>query len=130
MKVTNWRRKLAASLAACGLLSPAAALAAELNTNLVLDPSFENVNTADIGPFASSRLLQWNDAGVDGVADDDNFAYAYTQNYAGVNTPAGAGTHLFQRRFQYDGRPGDHCSECERGDRSDGRPHFGRRGGL
>jgi hypothetical protein len=62
MKVTNWRRKLAASLVAGGLMAPGAVFAQNLNTNLVVNPSFENV-----GPvcptsgfcYSASEILDW-----------------------------------------------------------------------
>ena len=44
MKVTDLRRKLRAALAAGGLLAPGIAHAADLNTNLILNPGFENVD--------------------------------------------------------------------------------------
>ena len=99
MKVTNWRRKLMASLVAAGLMSPAAARAADLNTNLIVDPSFENVDPANVGPFMSNRLLDWPDTALDGNATDDNWAFRFAQNYAGVNTPAGAGSRYFSGGF-------------------------------
>jgi hypothetical protein len=99
MKVTNWRRKLMASLVAAGLMSPAAARAADLNTNLIVDPSFENVDPANAGPFMSNRLLDWPDTALDGNATDDNWAFRFAQNYAGVNTPAGAGSRYFSGGF-------------------------------
>jgi len=55
MKVTNLRRKLAAALVAGGLLSPAAAAAADLDTNLILNPGFENLDATD------SHILDWTD---------------------------------------------------------------------
>ena len=48
MKVTNWRRKLAASLVAGGLMAPTALYAQSLNTNLVQNPSFENVGAIGV----------------------------------------------------------------------------------
>ncbi len=91
MKVTNWRRKLAAALVVSGLFTAAPVVAAELNTNLVVDPSFENVDPGDIGPFDSQRLLDWDDTGLDGDFFDDNFTYAYSQEYSGNNQPPGGG---------------------------------------
>lgn len=99
MRITNWRRKLISSLVAGGMLVPTVAGAADLNTNLVVDPSFENVNPSDNGPFASDRLLSWPDSNADGNAADDNFAYRFSQNYAGVNTPTGAGERYFTGGF-------------------------------
>ena len=99
MRVTNWRRNLMAGIMAGGIFAPAAAMSADLNTNLVTDPSFENVDSNDMGPSASLRLLDWSDTNADGNAADDNFAYLFAQNYAGVNTPAGAGEHYFSGGF-------------------------------
>jgi hypothetical protein len=99
MKVTNWRRKLLASLVAGGMMAPVAASAADLNTNLIVDPSFEDVDPANAGPFTSNRLLSWPDSAADGNATDDNWAFRFAQNYAGVNTPAGAGARYFSGGF-------------------------------
>jgi hypothetical protein len=95
MKVTNWRSRLASALVAGGLFVPAAADAADLNVNLVTNPNFENVDTADTGPFTSVRLLDWADADGDG---DDNFAYPYSSNYSG-SPVAGSGDFHFSGGF-------------------------------
>jgi|GEM_PF-2269895 len=55
MKVTDLRRKLAAALVAGGMLMPGAALAADLQTNLALNPGFENLDGTD------SHILDWTD---------------------------------------------------------------------
>jgi hypothetical protein len=96
MKITNLRRHIAAGLAAGGLMMPAVAGAAPLNTNLVTDGSFENVDPGDTGPFGSVRILDWDDADGD---NDDTFAYAHSQQYAGVNTPPGAGDYHYSGGF-------------------------------
>ena len=97
MKNFSWRRKLAAGLAAAGLISPAAVSAqCSLDTNLVANPSFELVDTNDGGPFDSVRILDWADADGDG---DDTFAYAYSQNYSGNPAPPGSGTYHFTGGF-------------------------------
>ena len=47
MKVSNWRKRLAATLLAGGMISPAAAAkAANLNENLIANPGFENVDVS------------------------------------------------------------------------------------
>lgn len=88
MKVTNWRRKLAASLVAGGLLSPSALLAANLNVNLVANPSFE-----DVGPttccFTATEVLNWNDGTQKG------FAYSSGQGYDAGGPLPGGGTFYF-----------------------------------
>jgi hypothetical protein len=96
MKVTNWRAKLASALVAGGLFVPAATDAADLNTNLIANPGFENVDTADTGPFTSVRLLDWIDADGD---DDDNFAYPYSSNYSGMPAPPSSGAYHFSGGF-------------------------------
>jgi hypothetical protein len=57
MKVTDLRRKLAATLAAAGLLAPSAACAANLNTNLVVNGGFENVGFTLMGN--TIEILDW-----------------------------------------------------------------------
>ena len=62
MKVTDLRRKLMAALAAGGLLAPSAvAHAAGLNTNLVVNPGFENVDTSmTLGDYNGPQILDWS----------------------------------------------------------------------
>ena len=89
MKLVSWKRKLAASLVAAGLLSPAAIAQCTINTNLVSNPSFEMVDTADTGPFTSVRISSgWLDAAGDG---DDDYAYPYSSGYSGDPAPPGSG---------------------------------------
>lgn len=71
---TNWLRSFIRTLVAAGLLAPAAASAAPYDTNLVLNPSFENVD-------GSGFAADWS-----GLVD----TYAYSQNYTGA-APAGSG---------------------------------------
>jgi hypothetical protein len=71
MKICNWCRKLACTLAAGGLLTSSAALAANLDTNLVVDPSFENVDLGTTGNYNSVKLNSWSDGTQPG------FAYSY-----------------------------------------------------
>ena len=96
MKNLSWKRKLAGLLAAAGLLSPAAAQAADLNTNLIINPSFENVNQGEAGPFTAVRLLDWIDSDGD---DDDTFSYPYSSAYSGAPGPPGAGDWHFTGGF-------------------------------
>ena len=83
MKIVYWKHRLARRLAACGLLIPSSLLAAPLNTNLVVNPSFEEVNLDDVGPFTSVRIDSWEDLNADTDENYDDFAYPYSQNYAG-----------------------------------------------
>jgi hypothetical protein len=90
MKVTNWRRKLAASLLAGGCLGPgAAAYAQSLNTNLVVDPSFENVDTGTICCFSAVKINSWADGTQSG------FAYDISQAYDAGGPLAGGGQYYF-----------------------------------
>ena len=56
MKVTNWRRKLMASLAAGGMLSPSMVTAANLDTNLVANGNFESVDSGTVGVYKRRRF--------------------------------------------------------------------------
>jgi PEP-CTERM motif-containing protein len=90
MKVNNWRRKLAASLVAGGLLVPSTVGAANLDTNLVVDPGFEDVNTAvTCCPGNGVQLNSWADGSIRG------FAYNYGQGYDDGGPLAGGGSYYF-----------------------------------
>jgi hypothetical protein len=106
MKITNWRRKLAASLVAGGLLNPAAAQAANLDTNLVINAGFENVDiNTSLGGYNAVRILDWNDGSGDAFAYSHNGAldgagatipdYANGGIYTGGTAPAGTGSFYF-----------------------------------
>src|SRR5262245_60188105 len=59
MKVTDLRRKLMAALAAGGLLAPSAVYAANLDTDLVINGGFENVDLATTSTYHSPKILDW-----------------------------------------------------------------------
>jgi hypothetical protein len=94
MKVTDWRRKLAASLVAGGLMAPGALYGANLNTNLLPDPSFENVSGVTCC-YTATELNSWRDGTQHG------FAYTYGQGYdnrgplLGNNPPPSSGVYYF-----------------------------------
>src|SRR6476660_3948580 len=71
MKVTDLRRKLMAALVAGGMLAPGALHAANLNTNLVVNPGFENVDINTIGGLQSVKILDWT------VGTKTGFAYSH-----------------------------------------------------
>lgn len=97
MKWTNWRRRLAAALATAGFLAPSAAWAAELNVNLTVNGSFESAEPfPGNGPFFSMLLNDWIDADGD---NDDGYAYAYEQGYAGFVDPPGAELNYYTGGF-------------------------------
>lgn len=96
MKVIDLRRKLAATLAACGMLGPGAAYAANLNTNLAVNPGFENVDLATTGNYNGPKILDWTTSG--GL---NGFAYAHQggggqgADYANGRPLAGGGQYYF-----------------------------------
>jgi hypothetical protein len=59
MKVTDLRRKLLAALAAGGMIAPSALYAANLNTDLVINGGFENVDLATTSTYNSPKILNW-----------------------------------------------------------------------
>ena len=96
MKVNNWRKNLATTLAACGLVSPAAAHAANLNTNLVTNGDFESVDIATTGEYNGPKILGWTGPNM--------FAYSHNgsssnngvvPDYADGDDPPGAGNWYF-----------------------------------
>jgi hypothetical protein len=70
MKVTNWRRKLVASLVAGGLMAPCALEAANLDTNLVTNPGFEDVDVGTICCYhgAATKINSWTNGSLAGFA--------------------------------------------------------------
>jgi hypothetical protein len=82
MKVTNLRRKLAAALVAGGMLAPSAALAADLDVNLLVNPGFEDLNASP------ATILNW----VDGTG----LGYTYNSGVYDNGGPlAGGGNFYF-----------------------------------
>jgi hypothetical protein len=92
MKVTNWRRKLAAALVAGGLMSPQAAYAANLNVNLVPDPQFDVLTNPLVQCCfgAKYQLDSWNDGTQRGFAYDNSATF-----YDSGGPLAGGGIHYF-----------------------------------
>ena len=92
MKIVNLKKKIGASLLAVGLLTPMAAYAAGVNVNLLVDPSFEDVNVAGpTGSYDTKGLNSWSDGFQIGST------YRYDQDYdkpqlgdgtCGFNDPA------------------------------------------
>jgi hypothetical protein len=93
MKVTNWRRKLMASLAAGGLIVPTAANAANLDTNLVANPGFETVDFGTVGDYGSPMVTSW--LGGPGFAYSHNPTATAIPDYADGDDPPGAGDWYF-----------------------------------
>jgi hypothetical protein len=106
MKITDWRRKLAAALVAAGLLSPSVAQSAGLNVNLVTNGDFEHVDLTSTGDYHGPRVLDWTGqslfayshdgsssaAGVvpdyaDGADPPSQGHWYFTSNNTGTNNP-------------------------------------------
>jgi hypothetical protein len=100
MKVTDLRRKLLAALAAGGLLAPGAIHAAELNTNLVVNHGFENVDrSVSSGGLRAVKILDWTGGSQMGFAYSHNGALngagEAIPNYANGAPLAGGGSFYF-----------------------------------
>jgi len=79
MKVTDLRRKLMVALAAGGLLAPGALHAADFNTNIVVNGTFENVDLNTTAPAVNAvKILDWDDGSKIG------FAYSHDGQTNGV----------------------------------------------
>ena len=102
MKVTNWRRKLMASLVAGGVMAPAAASALNLDTNLIANPGFESVDTvnAPFGLYDAPRILNWSGINAFAYSHDHSITAGHRLNpfvpdYADGADPPNAGHWYF-----------------------------------
>lgn len=93
MKVTNWRRKLMASLVAGGVMTPAAASALNLDTNLIANPGFESVDTGVTGVYDAPKILNWS--GTNAFAYSHNPGVTGVPDYADGADPPSAGNWYF-----------------------------------
>jgi hypothetical protein len=93
MKVTNWRRKLMASLVAGGLMAPSAVCAANLDTNLVVNGGFESVDFGVTGAYGAPMILNWS--GGPAFAYSHNPGVTGIPDYADGPDPPGAGNWYF-----------------------------------
>jgi hypothetical protein len=93
MKVTNWRRKLMASLVASGLMAPGVATAANLDTNLLANPGFESVDAGITGDYNSPKILGWS--GINAFAYSHNPGVTGIPDYADGTDPPSAGDWYF-----------------------------------
>ena len=94
MKVTDWRRKLAASLVAGGMMAPTAVRAANLDTNLLLNPGFESVSFTSVGGYGGPSILDWT------AGTRQGFAYSHNgsngiPDYANGRPLSGGGNWYF-----------------------------------
>src|SRR4051812_9992491 len=93
MKVTNWRRKLMASLVAGGVMTPAAASALNLDTNLIANPGFESVDTGITGDYGAPKINNWS--GTNAFAYSHNPGLTGVPDYADGLDPPNAGNWYF-----------------------------------
>jgi hypothetical protein len=100
MKVTNWRRKLAASLVAGGLLAPCAVEAANLDTNLIINPGFEDVDVGTPCCYLSAavKINSWTSGSRVGFAYNNQLPKLDGSGNLGWDDGgplAGGGTYFF-----------------------------------
>jgi hypothetical protein len=91
MKVTDIRRKLAAALAAGGMLAPSAIYAANLDTNLIANPGFEEVDFNTVSSNGAPVFKIWSNLGF-GYSHDGNSGIG---DYANGGPLAGGGSWYF-----------------------------------
>src|SRR4051794_31791701 len=91
MKVTDIRRKLAAALVASGLLAPSAAYAANLDTNLIINPGFESVDFTTLSSNGAPVFKDWTNLGF-GYSHDGSGGIG---DYANGGPLAGGGSWYF-----------------------------------
>jgi hypothetical protein len=87
MKI-NLKKSVAQALVAAGLLVPGSVYAEDLNTNLIVDPGFEDVDDANPGAYGALPLNSWRDG------TDIGFTYASGQ-YDNGGPLAGGGERYF-----------------------------------
>ena len=78
MKITDITRKLKTALIAGGMLAPSTLLAADLNTNLVVNPGFEDVDLASVSFYNAPQILNWG-----GIIP----GFAYSHDLSGEQVP-------------------------------------------
>jgi hypothetical protein len=89
-------KKCALLTAVAGACIATSAFGQALDTNLVANPGFENVDVNTAGPFTSVLLLNW----VDLVgANDDAYAYPYSSLYSGSPVPPNSGDYHYSGGF-------------------------------
>jgi hypothetical protein len=106
MKVTDWRRKLAASLVAGGMMAPTAVRAANLDTNLLLNPGFESVSFTSVGGYGGPSILDWTAGTRQGFAYSHNLSNGIP-DYANGRPLSGGGNWYFTSNSGLDGSTTD-----------------------
>jgi hypothetical protein len=80
MKISNWCKTLSKALVAGGLLAPISANAAPTNTNLLVNPGFENVDLAATSSFYNApKILDWS-------IGSGSAGFAYSHDGSSSNT--------------------------------------------
>src|SRR5262245_17767552 len=106
MKVTDLRRKLMAALAAGGLLAPSAVYAANLNTDLVVNGGFENVDLATTSTYHSPKILNWLGPSAFAYSHDgSSSSTGVVPNYAEGAPPPASGHWYFTSNVSPVGTP-------------------------
>jgi hypothetical protein len=96
MKIRNWRKAIWNVLAAGGLFLPCTAYAADLNTNLVVNGNFENVDLAVIGNYDGPRILNWTGPNLFAYSHDGSSSSGgVVPDYADGADPPNAGHWYF-----------------------------------
>ena len=96
MKINNLRKKIATTLIAGGLMSPALSQAANLNSNLVTNGTFENVNLAIVGQYNGPLVLGWTGPNLFAYSHNGSSSSAgVVPDYAEGDDPPGAGNWYF-----------------------------------
>lgn len=96
MKIGNWCKKLFGTLVAAGLISPAAADAANLGVNLVVNGDFEHVDLATTGAYNGPLVLDWTGPNLFAYSHDGSTSNAgVVPDYADGADPPSAGHWYF-----------------------------------
>ena len=99
MKVTDPWKRLLAAVAAGGMYVSGAAHAANLNTNLVVNPGFENVDFGQptFGAYDAPQILDWTSAlrGYGLLARLEHKQRPAVPDYANGGPLAGGGSFVF-----------------------------------
>jgi hypothetical protein len=94
MKVTDPWKRLLAAVAAGGMYVSGAAHAANLNTNLVVNPGFENVVFGPTGAYGAPQILDWTAGTLQGFAYSHDLSGG-VPDYANGGPLAGGGSFYF-----------------------------------
>lgn len=93
MRIRNWRRKISLLLASMGMVAPIAVHAAPLNTNLVINSGFENVDLGATSFYNSPQILDWNST-IPGFAYSHDLSGELVPDFANGG-PLSSGGHWY-----------------------------------